>query len=396
MPGTERLYYRDCYLREFTAQVLRIEPDARGARVYLNRTAFYPDSGGQPTDHGTLGGKELLEAIDEGDEIAHVLKSAPEGGEVTGQIDWVRRFDHMQQHTGQHLLSAAFEKTSGYRTVSFHLGDEAATIDLDSDRIGQRQLEDTENLVNQVVFENRPVRIFFQAAAQANQMDLRKPTSREGDIRLVEVQDFDLSACGGTHVSQTGAVGLALVRKFERTKGLTRVEFVCGSRALRMARLDFAVLSEAARLFSTGVESVPELVSKQAQDLREVTRSRDKLVEQLAEFKARELCLTARERTGWRVVRHTFTVEEGKEAKIVAHAIVKQPAMLALIGVKGKPGALFFSQSPGGTLDMAKILKDTVTKYGGKGGGTRDFAQGGGIDESRLEEALSHAESLLD
>ncbi len=395
MPTTERLYYTDCYLTEFTAQVLRTEPDAKGARLYLNRTAFYPDSGGQPTDYGTLGGKELLEAIDEGDEIAHVLKSAPEGGEVTGQIDWGRRFDHMQQHTGQHLLSAAFAKTGGYRTVSFHLGPEVSTIDLDSDRIGHRQSEDAENLVNQVVFENRPVRIFSQAANQANQMNLRKSTSREGDVRLVEVQDFDLSACGGTHVSQTGAVGLILVRKFERIKALTRVEFVCGSRALRMGRLDFAVLSEAARLFSAGVESVPELIAKQAQELREVTRSREKLVEQLAEFKARELCGAARQRAGWRVVRHTFASEEGREAKIVAHAVAKEPAMVALIGVKGKPAVLFFSQSPGGTLDMAKILKDTVTKYGGQGGGTREFAQGGGLDERHLEEALSHAENLL-
>ena len=238
MAKTERLYYTDCYLQEFEAQVVRIEPDSKGTRVYLDRTAFYPESGGQPSDHGTLSEIELIEAVDEGDEIAHVVKRQLRGGKITGRIDWARRFDHMQQHTGQHILSAAFEKTGAYKTVSFHLGAEVSTIDLDSDRLGRRQVEEAEDLANQVVFENRPVRVFFQAADEANQLGLRKPTFREGDVRLVEVQGFDLSACGGTHVSQTGALGLTLIRKFERAKGLTRVEFVCGGRALRMARLE--------------------------------------------------------------------------------------------------------------------------------------------------------------
>jgi alanyl-tRNA synthetase len=395
MARTERLYYTDCYMQGFQARVIRTSPDAQGVRIFLDRTAFYPESGGQPADHGTLAGVPVLEVVDEGGEIAHLLRDSPASESVQGIIDWTRRFDHMQQHTGQHLLSAAFERTGGYKTVSFHLGTDASTIDLDSDRVGAKQVEKAEELANQIVFENRPVQISFRPSAEAGEMDLRKPTFREGDIRLVEVQGFNLSACGGTHVRQTGAVGLISIRKVDHTKGLTRVGFLCGSRALRRARQDFAILSDAARLFSTGLENVPELIAKQAQELREAARLRDKLVEDLAELEALQWWQNAPERGGSRVVRRLFEAEEGKKAKMVAHAIAKHASAIALLGVKVQPTALFFSQSAGGRADMAAVLKQTLAKFGGKGGGTRDFAQGGGLAESHLEEALAFAEVLL-
>jgi alanyl-tRNA synthetase len=395
MATTDRLYYTDCYLREFQARVIRTSPDPRGVRVFLDRTAFYPESGGQPADRGTLAGIPVLEAVDEGEEIAHVLADAPSGEEVQGIIDWDRRFDHMQQHTGQHVLSAAFERTGGYKTVSFHLGADASTIDLDSDRVGAKQIEETEELANQIVFANWPIKIFFRPSAEAGEMDLRKPTFREGDIRLVEVEEFDLSACGGTHVSRTGAIGVISIRKVDRSKALTRVGFLCGTRALRRARQDFAILSEAARLFSAGLENVPELITKQAQELREAARLRDKLVEDLAELEALQLWRSAPERGGARVVRRVFVEGAGKKARMLAHAVAKHAAAIALIGVKGTPTALFFSQSAGGRMDMAAVLKRTLAKFGGKGGGTRDFAQGGGLPESHLEEALAFAEDLL-
>ena len=395
MAKTERLYYTDCYLKEFQAHVVRVSPDAKGVRVFLDRTAFYPESGGQPVDHGTLAGHPVLDVIEQGEEIAHVLSESPKAESIQGMIDWGRRFDHMQQHTGQHVLSAAFEKTGGYKTMSFHLGTELSTIDLDSDRVGAKQIETAEELANQIVFENRPVQISFRGAAEANQLELRKPTFREGDVRLVEIQEFDLSACGGTHVRQTGAIGLICIRKVDRTKGLTRVAFVCGGRALRAARQDFSTLTEAARLFSTGLENVPELITKQSQELREAMRERDKLVEALAGFEANELWEAAPERAGMRVVSRRFEAVEGKKAKLMAHAVAKHPSSVALMGVKGKPATLFFLQSPGGKLSMADVLKQILAKFGGKGGGSRDFAQGGGLPEEQLEEALRFAETLL-
>jgi alanyl-tRNA synthetase len=395
MAHTERLYYTDSYLKEFDARVVRTSPDPRGARIYLDHTAFYPESGGQPSDRGTLAGAPLLDVMDDEGEIAHILAESPAAEVVEGRIDWERRFDHMQQHTGQHILSAAFERAGGYKTVSFHLGTESSTIDLDSDRVGAKQLEEAEELANRVVFENRPVQISFRAAAEAQQLDLRKPTFREGDIRLVEIAGFDLSACGGTHVSGTGGVGIISIRKVERAKGLTRVEFICGNRALRRARQDYVLLSEAARRFSTGLENVPEMITKQAQDLRDAVKSLQKLEEDLAEFEASQLWQRAPEKGGVRVVQCLFESTEGKKAKLVAHAVGKQAGAIALIAVKGTPSALFFAQTPGGAANLSDVMKQTAAKFGGRGGGTRDFAQGGGLPENQLQAALAFAEGLV-
>jgi len=375
--------------------VLRSEAVPHGFKVYLDRTAFYPASGGQPADGGTLAGLEVLDVIDEGGEVAHLLGKAPETGNVTGRISWEKRFDHMQQHTGQHVLSAAFEKVGDYKTVSFHMGTESSSIDLDSDRLGSKQLEQAENAANQVLFEDRPVRILFQSSDEASRMDLRKPTAREGEIRVVEVEGFDLSACGGTHVSRTGAIGLILVRKVERMKGSTRVEFVCGARALISARRDFKLLSEAALLFSAAPETLPELIARQSQELREETRGREKLLERLAEYRAGELWRDAPVARGQRIVRRVFGPEDSAQVKMLAHALAKLPGTAALLGVRGQPAKLFFAQSPGGSSDMGSVLKQTAAKFGGKGGGSRDFAQGGGLEDSRLEEALAFGEALL-
>jgi alanyl-tRNA synthetase len=394
MPRTGRLYYTDCYLHEFDARVVRTSPDARGMRVYLDRTAFYPESGGQPSDRGTLGGVPVLDIVDEGDEIAHILALKPAEEVVKGSVDWKRRFDHMQQHTGQHILSAAFEHAGGYKTVSFHLGSESATIDLDSDRVGSQQIEEAEEVANSVVFENRPVRISYRNAAEVQQLDLRKPTYREGDIRLVEVLGFDLSACGGTHVGSTGGVGNISIRKVDRAKGLARVEFLCGGRALRRSRRDYALLSEAGRLLSSGLESVPELITKQAQELREAVKLLQKQEENLAELEASELWQQAPQKGEVRTVRCVFESTQGKKAKLVAHAVGKQLGAVALIGVKGSPGALFFCQTPGAKANLADVMKQTLAKFGGKGGGSRDFAQGG-LPEDQLEAALSFAESVF-
>lgn len=396
MQKTERLYYADCYLREFEARVLAVEPEARGFRIYLDRSAFYPESGGQPSDRGTLGGVPVLDVVEENDVVVHLVERGPEGDRLTGQIDWPRRFDHMQQHTGQHALSAAFEKVGNYQTASFHLGTEISTIDLDSERLGRRQIEEAEELANQVVFENREVRIYFKSRDEASQMDLRKPTLRQGEVRLVEIPDFDLSACGGTHVRHTGGIGLILVRKFERMKGLTRVEFLCGRRALAAARGDLAVLTESARLFSGMTSSLPALIGKQTEELRAALRAREKLIKRLVDYEARELCEAAREKNGRKIVRKILAAEDADEAKMLAHAVAHQPLAVALIGVKGKPATLFFAQSAGGLSDVGSLLKQTVAKLGGKGGGPRNFAQGGGLDEAQLEEAFNLAEELLE
>lgn len=395
MPKTERLYYTDCYQREFEARVVAVEPGKSGFRVFLDRSAFYPESGGQPSDRGTLAGQPVVEVVEEGEAVAHVLPNKPDAEIVKGVVDWTRRFDHMQQHTGQHVLSAAFERTGSYKTLSFHLGAQVSSIALDSDRLGQRQIEEAEELANRILFEDRPVNIFFRPAEEAGQLELRKPTFREGDIRLVEVEGFDLSACGGTHVARTGAIGIIAVRKCERMKGMTRVEFLCGARALRAARRDFQTLSEAARLFSGSAADLPLLIAKQSEELRGAMRAREKLATRVAEYEALELLKVAAKQNGRKIVRHVVPGDSPFDAKALAHAIAKQPGMVALIGARGSPARFYFAQSAGGPDDMGKLLKQVVAQVGGKGGGTRDFAQGGGLNEDKIEEALNLAESLL-
>jgi len=282
--------------------------------------------------------------------------------------------------------------------------------------VGRRQIEEAEELANSVVFEDREVRILFRRAGEANQMGLRKPTSREGDVRLIEIEGFDLSACGGTHVKRTGEIGIIAARKIELVKRSTRVEFVCGYRALRSARRDFLNLSEAGRLLSGGADQAPALVAKQSEELRAAVRAREKLAGRMAEYRAAELLSTAPLQNGRRVVRQIFSAEELLEAKMIAHVIAKQPSAVALVAVKatqsakapdvkaqdvksldvkGSSTALFFAQSAGGAADMNALLRQTVTRFGGKGGGTRDFAQGGGVAEEKLDEALALAEEML-
>ena len=392
---TERAYYHNPYLKEFTAQILESVPAGKGFSLYLDRTAFYPESGGQPADRGWIGDVPLLDVVDEGERIAHRVGTLPTQSEAKCRLDWERRFDHMQQHTGQHILSAAFERTAGYSTVSFHLGEGVSTIDLDSERLGARQLEAAEALANQVIFENRPIRVSFRAAEEVRQLDLRKPVDRTGEVRLIEVEDFDLSACGGTHVSATGAVGVVLIRKTERRKGSTRVEFLCGGRAVRAARHDSTLLDNVARKFSTDADALPKLVERHLRNLQAGEKKESRLIQELAGYQADRLLAEALEMGGRKLVRKIFEADEADRVRAVARAIISHPDATVLFGIPTDPAGLILAQSPGGPSNMGVLLRQVLERLGGKGGGSRDFAQGGGISPARLDEALRLAEEML-
>ncbi len=282
---TDRLYYHDSYLTEFRARVVDASPDRK--RVYLDRTAFYPTSGGQPFDTGELGGLQVLEVADEGERIAHVLSGAlGQTEEVEGRIDRGRRLDHMQQHTGQHLLSAVLVDLFQAPTVSFHLGADTCTIDVAS-ALEPDQLREAERRANQIVFENRPVSITFQDSSE--DLGLRKPTEREGLVRIVSIDNLDRSACGGTHVRATGEIGPILIRKLDRIRGNLRIEFLCGARAVARARADFDALSQIARVFSSPLDETPALVDSQREQLQESERARRRLSTELAQASGRAL-----------------------------------------------------------------------------------------------------------
>jgi alanyl-tRNA synthetase len=369
---TERLYYSDSYLCNFSASVVDRSEDGR--TVYLDRTAFYPTSGGQPHDAGSVAGIPLLNVIDEEERIAHQLASPLPSGPVDCVIDWIRRFDHMQQHTGQHLLSAVFQESFALKTVSFHLGAESATIDLEGGPLESHTVQEAESRANQIVFENRPVRVDFQQAAEAQ--DLRKPSEREGTLRIVSIQDLDRSACGGTHVRSTGEIGPILIRKFDKVRQATRVEFLCGGRAVRRARTDYEALYRTAQLFRAQLDEVPALVAAQLETANANEKARRKLELDLAAYQGKELYeTTAPGPDGLRRV--SRRVERGslEELRAIAQSFTSQPKAIFVAALADPPSVLLAVSSDAG-IDAGKLLKASLAETGGRGGGTARIAQG--------------------
>ena len=374
---TERVYYRDSYLSEFHACVVDASPD--GNRVYLDQTAFYPTSGGQPFDTGELGGARVIEVIGEGERIAHVLSEPlhfggndPGDGQVNGRIDFVRRFDHMQQHTGQHLLSAVLLGMFDAPTVSFHLGAEASTIDI-ARSLDAADLRAAERRANEIIFENRPVTVSFQDSSE--DLGLRKPTEREGEVRIVSIEDLDRSACGGTHVRRTGEIGPILLRKTDRVRGNLRIEFLCGGRAVVRARADCEALSGIARIFSALLDEAPGLVETQREKLAESEKARKRLATELAQARGKALYgeIVPGADGIRRVLRRAETL--GDELRFEAQSFTAAgPAIF--LAVASKPPAILLAVSADSGVDAGDLLKRALSEAGGRGGGNRMLAQG--------------------
>jgi alanyl-tRNA synthetase len=282
---TRRLYYDDSYLTDFRAAVVDASEDRR--HIVLDQTAFYPSSGGQPNDLGSINGVVVTDVVDAGDRVVHVLASAVDSGVVECRVDRNRRFDHMQQHTGQHLLSAVLVDLFGIPTVSFHMGADSATIDVESGALNALQIRAAEQRANDIVFENRPVSVSYADSADVS--DLRKPSEREGVLRIITIEGLDRSACGGTHVQRTGEIGPILVRKTEKVRGNTRLEFLCGSRAVRRARIDMESLAVISQAFSSSLDDAPEMVASTLARLKDSEKTRQKLAADLAQLRGRQL-----------------------------------------------------------------------------------------------------------
>jgi alanyl-tRNA synthetase len=398
---TERLYYTDPCLIEFDAQVLQIveAPDGRPALV-LDRTAFYPTSGGQPFDTGTIGAAAISDVIDQDDgTILHVLggASAVAAGltalsQAHGRIDWNRRFDHMQQHTGQHVLSAAFDRVVAVRTVSFHLGADSSTIDL-AREVSASEIERAEEEANRIVWADRSVTIRFADAEEAARLPLRKESLREGVLRLIEVEDFDLSACGGTHVRRTGEIGIIAVGSTERFRGGSRIEFFCGRRALRSHRGLRDIVAASTKAASAGSAELPAAIERLQSEVKELKRSAKDLHSRLAAHEADALA-SRPESIG--PIRFTFAVIDGSDAnslKQIATAITARPGHAAVVLSAPPPSFIVVARSTDVSLDAGALLKGMLARFGGKGGGRPDLAQGGGM-EGRAEEMLAHARTL--
>lgn len=377
---TLRLYYTDSYLRDFEAAV--VERTDEGRRVYLDRTAFYPTSGGQPFDTGQLGGIEVLDVVNEGDRVAHVLQAPLTGDKAVGSITWTRRFDHMQQHTGQHLLSAVLAELMGHATVGVHFGRESSTLDLNAGGLAPDQVAKVEARANEIVAENRSVQVSFEDAASAG---LRKSTDRAGALRIVTIHGLDRSACGGTHVRATGEIGPILIRKVERVRKGVRLEFLCGSRAIRRARADHELLGRMATEFSAAADELPGLMDAQRGELKEANAVRRDLQARVDSYRARELYAAAvPDATGTRRVILRDQASCVDDIRGVAQAFTSMPKAV-FVGTIPSPPAVVLAASPDSGIDAASLLKSLLTSVGGRGGGSATMAQGIVPGRSQLE-----------
>jgi alanyl-tRNA synthetase len=406
---TNRLYYHDSFLYSFDACVLESFPHNGRHAIVLDHTAFYPTSGGQVHDVGVLlaDGKEVpvTEVADEDDgRILHFAAGPlPAGAAVRGTIDSVRRRDHMQQHSGQHVLSAAFIQLFNMPTVSFHMGEESCTIDLETAALSAAQARKAEFLANEVIAEDRPVSIRFVPLEEARQLGLRKlPPKQTGDLRLIDIANFDLTACGGTHVRATGQIGGILLRKIEKVKQGMRLEFVCGMRAVSIARRDYTTLTEAAALFSSHIHDVPEQIRKSLVESRAAGKAWQKLLEELAELHAGRLLAQAPQSGPDgppRMIMQLFPDRDALFIKLLAQKLTAESNVVALLASAVGSPALVFAQSAGQKSNMGQLMKEAMAQLGGRGGGSADLAQGGlpagAVDATRLEEVLKNVAARL-
>lgn len=400
---TERLYYVDAYARNFEAQVIdRLEMNGRPV-VILDRTAFYPEGGGQPSDRGTLNGIDVIDVqTREADgEVLHLLAAPLPEDRVAGAVDAARRFDLMQQHTGQHILSQAFVHTAHAATVSFHLNpdpnDGALTIDLNQTALTSAQIDRAEDFANAIVTENRPVIARFVSAEELQTLPLRKPPQVAQAIRIVEVQGFDWSACGGTHVACTGEVGLIKIVKVERRNTETRLEFRCGRRALLDYRRKHQLITQAAAELSIGFWELDQAIGRLQAEGKAARRQLAEAETRVQHYEARELLTAIEPRGDFGLIVQTWAQRDSAYLKRVASLLVAQPKTVALLGATGQSLALVFARSKDLPIDLGSLLKAAAARLGGKGGGSPDFAQAGGpaVSDAQLQEALDWARAQL-
>jgi alanyl-tRNA synthetase len=388
MPVTERLYYNDSHLIEFDATVIDLTERVSGwTAIVLDRTAFYPTGGGQPSDTGTLNGSRVVECIDNGDTVLHVVQGATPsvGSQVNGRIDWSRRLDHMQQHTGQHILSQAFVTLFNAPTKSFRVMESSCEIDVELNNPTSEIIERAVELANNVIWEDRSITIRNVTSDEAAELPLRKEPARAGELRLIEIEGFDLTPCGGTHAYRTGEVGMIAVRSWERAKGLTRIEFVAGVRALTDYRKANKSAREIASLFSTGRDDAPQLAAQIVEENKELHRRIRALEEMAAGVEAAKLLAAA----DGGVVAQVFDGRDAESLKKLAHALIAHPGTTVLLGSRDRDTArLVFARSADAAGDMGALMREACAMLDGRGGGKPEMAQGGGKRVEQLEETM--------
>ncbi len=399
-----RLYYDDAYTTAFTARVVeRLTHEGRPA-VVLDRTYFYPTGGGQPADSGSVGGAAVLDVFTRPDDAAvvHLLAAPVALGEVACQVDWARRFDHMQHHTGQHILTQAFVQTAGTATVGFHLSPDSVTIDLNTPRLDDADAARAEDLANQIVWDNRPVTARLIDPHEAAGVRVRRmPGQLHTDgLRVIEVEGFDRTACGGTHVARSGEIGAIKVLRLTRRGDKTRVEFRCGARALRDYRAKNAAVNALTAALTCAQDDLPAAVERLQTELKTALSALKTAAAQNLAAEADRLLAAAAQRGETRLVRAVFVDRDGGDLRLLAGRLAEEAGVVALLASGGAQAQLVFARSADQPHDMRAALAAAFAALGhGRGGGQPALAQGGGAaaETAQLERALAAAaQSLLE
>lgn len=382
---TTRLYYTDSYQTTFTATVTALTLYNGQPAVLLDQSYFYPTSGGQPFDTGRLGDQRVVDVVAaESGEVLHLLAgtlpTVQVGETIQGVLDWSRRYDHMQQHSGQHLLSQIFYQRFRYETVSVHFGESESTLDLDTANLEPSQLEEAERAANELVYAALPIKAYFVSDAELPSIPLRRPPKVTGQIRIVEIDHFDYSACGGTHVRTTSEIGPIKLTKQERRRGQVRLTFLCGYRALADYQEKHRLLLQAATLFSNDVAQVPALIERNLTQVKDLQRTVETLTSQLLGFTAEKLTQQAEPLGSFRLVAQQLDEYDANALKTLATQLQQQnPYTLTLLAsaASGKLTLVFARGAAVEAIHMGNLLRDALAQIGGKGGGRPDFAQGG-------------------
>jgi alanyl-tRNA synthetase len=397
---TRRLYYTEPYCTHFEARVVeRLTWDAHPA-VVLDRTAFYPESGGQPADRGRLNDVTVLDAVERESDgaVIHVLSEHISDSMVEGEVDWQRRFDHMQQHTGQHILSAAFEQQLDAETVGFHLGSESSTIDVSLTGLEKEDLRPVETLANTVVWDDRAVAIQFVDDQALAGLGVQRPDDVDGPVRLLVIPGssgeagppFDVNPCGGTHVARTGEIGMIKVVGRERRGDETRVTFLCGRRALRDYERKDSVITDLAGRLTVGFWELDEAVERLQEENRELRHAERELQQRLLDRETDQLVETADARGPYRVVGRVWRGRSPDELRILARKLTDRPQVAAFLFSVDERTHFCFARSEDLELDVNEHLQDVCARLDGGGGGRPQVAQGSApaADVSEVERVL--------
>ncbi|HQI16852.1 MAG TPA: DHHA1 domain-containing protein [Bacillota bacterium] len=392
---TERLYNDDPYLTEFRAEVIETLPYGDKYGIVLDRTAFYPVGGGQPWDTGYLNDEKVSEVIEKDGKLLHIVDNKLLSAEVKGSVNWARRFDFMQQHTGQHILSACFEKLLNGSTDSFHMGKDIVSIEINIDSFSIDDAERIENMANDIIYYNLPVIIRVVNGEELNSLPLRKMPKVTENIRIVEVKEIDYSPCGGTHVRTTGEVGMIKIKSWEKCKGGIRFTFVCGNRALKDYGMYNSIIRTLCEKLSVRDSEIIEAIDKLLLDLRNTEKQLSASTQELMRVEAENIIRECPVVSGIRLISKVFDNRSINDVKLLAQYLTKAPGTVALLACKNENAQVIFSRSEDVNMDMNTLFKAVLPIIDGKGGGNSKTAQGGGSKAEGLEEFMNNARNLI-